>query len=465
MSTMHLLGGVIALVLLGACSAGEPVASGATPAPGDTSPAGLRTDAAATDVDPTAVGSTAVGSTTPSATAGPASSEPAAPPSPADSPAEPLTWTKAGRLDVGDGEFLGLARVGSAYVAWGHAYPDDAARDEGQWVLATWASLDLDTWTQTLHRAPVRACEGWAPGLEMESESVSSDGTTFVLVASQAAPDPAVEDGCNRREVIALSTGDGYTWTRSVPLLASDGTSTGSALGPWRVPGGWETHAGPLEEAGASVWQSADLVTWQQTGVIKDQWGQGVAAVDDDGTRLSFRSRDAGEALIASSDGVQWRTIRTLPSSYVGAGVFEPVAADQRWLVVLAPTTTGKARLLFSEDLETWERINFPRAGIDSLLRTPAGWIATGYTPEPPSACEGEGDEMICPMEGPPVYLDPAVYTSVDGRVWVERPDSMLPTGRMPVLVDDGSSVLGLAAQAGATGRVAIWRLGPIPGD
>jgi hypothetical protein len=39
---------------------------------------------------------------------------------------------------VGDGEFLGLARVGGAYVAWGHAYPDDAARDEGQWVLATW---------------------------------------------------------------------------------------------------------------------------------------------------------------------------------------------------------------------------------------------------------------------------------------------------------------------------------------
>jgi hypothetical protein len=105
----------------------------------------------------------------------------------------------------------------------------------------------------------------------MESESASSDGTTFVLVASQAAPDPAVEDGCNRREVIGLSTGNGLTWTRSVLFLTSDGTTPGSALAPWRIPGGWETHAGPLEEAGASVWQSEDLVTWQQIGVIKDQ--------------------------------------------------------------------------------------------------------------------------------------------------------------------------------------------------
>ncbi len=453
MPKMHPLCNILAALLLAACSAAEPGAPSATPAPTDRSPAATGTDAPATPV----------ASTTPSTSASPSSPEPIVPMSPTASPAEPLTWTKAGRLDVGDGEFLGLARVGDAYVAWGHAYPDDAARDEGQWVLATWASLDLAAWTRTLHRAPVRACDGWSPGPETESESASSDGTTLVLVASQAAPDPAAEDGCSRREVIALSTGDGLTWTRSVPFLAADGTTPGSAMAPWRIPGGWETHAGPLEEAGASVWKSEDLVHWQQTGIIKDLWGQGVAAVGDDGTRLTFRSLELPEALIASSNGVRWRTIRTFASSYSGAGVIEPVPADRRWLVVLAPTATGKARLLFSEDLETWERINFPTAGVDSLLRTPAGWIATGYTPEPPGACEGEGDEVVCPMEGPPVYLDPAVYTSVDGRTWVQHSDSLLPKNCMPFLIADGSSVLAIDSRPGGDGLVTIWRLESIP--
>jgi hypothetical protein len=66
-------------------------------------------------------------------------------------------------------------------------------------------------------------------------------------------------------------------------------------------------------------------------------------------------------------------------------------------------------------------------------------------------------------MEGPEIYLDPVVYTSVDGRAWVERPKSLLPTNRLPILVADGSGVLGLDLRDGTGGLIWIWRLEQAP--
>jgi hypothetical protein len=455
MARTHPMFLVAAALLFAACSASGPIGSSPAPATVEPSLVEVATDAPASAGAATPAAPTDQSAPSPAPTARPTS---------AGRASSPLTWVRVGKLDIGDGEILGMYRVSGGYVAWGHAYPDDAARGDGQWVLATWASRDLVSWTQTLHRVPVRACEGWSPGPETEAESASSDGTTFVILASQRAPEPTVDDGCNRAEISSLSTRDGVTWTRSEPFRPPDEDVTSVfAVGPWRIPGGWETHVGPLSEAGASVWQTEDLVTWRQVGVIRDLWGQGVGAVAEDGTRLTFRAMDLGETLISSSDGVEWATVRTVAAPSSLWSIDAPVAGDDRWVVILGREDGKNARLLFSSDLEAWTRATFPRTGVHSLLRTPAGWIAIGYTPEPPGACEGEGDNEVCPMEGPEIYLDPVVYTSVDGRAWVERPKSLLPTNRLPILVADGSGVLGLDLRDGTGGLIWIWRLEQAP--
>ena len=438
MARANLLVGVLASLLVAACAAATPT----TPAPvrGATAP----------------VGSPVTGIADLPGSAAPASQASSRATARAPDVAG-LTWARAGKLDVGDGDFLGLYRLPGGYVAWGHAYPDGADPDEeDHWLLATWWSADLRSWTRTLHRSPVAACEGWTPGPELEGESVGADDTTLVIVAAQAAPDATVEDGCNRNEIIALSTHDGLTWTRSGPFRPTgpDAASSLQALGPWRIPRGWETHIGPLTEAGAAVWQTEDLLTWRQVGVVPDAWGGGVQAVAGDGTRLTESDASDRPTLVASSDGVAWRTVRTLPQGSWVSQVLPPVRDDNRWVAALE-REGRKARLLSSRDLTTWEGSAFPSAGVETVLRTADGWIATGYTPNPPPMCEGD----ICGMEVPEQFHDAALYTSGDGRTWTKHPESQLPKGRMPFLVADGSAVLAIDGLVQGNGVIRFWRL------
>jgi hypothetical protein len=375
----------------------------------------------------------------------------------APSGANHFTWTSVGHLDVGRGEFLGLIRLSSGYVAWGHAFPDGVDPDDGgQSVLATWTSPDLRSWTRTLHRTPIAWCKGWSPGPELERESAASDGTTLVIVAEQAAPDPTVEGGCGMTEFVSLSTRDGVTWTRSASgvHLAPEGV--------WPIPGGWEIQA--LESEGAvSVWQTEDLRTWRLIGAARAlNAGENVLAVADDGTRLTAGEVSDGPALLGSADGVTWRTVRTLPAESTVSGILSPADGDERWVVGLE--RDGKnAELLFSPDLRTWAGSTFPSQGIASVLRTSDGWIAVGYRPNDPPVCEG--DPLICPMGVPEQFRDPVVYTSSDGRTWTKHPELLLPKGHMPDLVPDGTSALGLDAlpgdwsRQGSDGLIKIWRL------
>jgi hypothetical protein len=361
--------------------------------------------------------------------------------SPAPTP-PPLAWEKAGRLDVGDGELLGVAKVESGYVAWGHAYPDDAAREEGQWTFATWASSDLRSWTRTDHPSPATWCHGSRP--ETEWEQAASDGTTLVVVGAHLAPDQTGDD-CTTT-VAWLATRNGAEWTQGTTDIP------GRSDGLWPIPNGWELR-GPAKGAAASVWQTSDLLTWTQVGVAARFTGQGPPVVAGDGTRVQQNGWDRN-LLVASSDGVTWRTLRRLPGDAYVSAVLPPIPGDDRWIVAIQ--RPGRAvRLLATAELQRWTGSAFPSGGLDAILRVPGGYIATGYRPNPPPFCEDE----ICALEVPEQYRQAVVYAAPDGRTWTPHPELRLAKGRMPFLIADGAGVLALEVIGGSSGAHRFWRL------
>lgn len=426
---------ILAALLFAACAASEQVTL--TPVTRTLTPS----------VVPSSAGPSA---TAPSPTVESTPTPPSPTPASTRAPTSRLKWTKAGELDVGRGTFNGLTRIEGGYLAWGSVYPKGVDADEADPVLATWVSSDLRTWRRKVHSKLIVPCPGWAIRPDLDAVSGTSDGTTFVFVAGHRVPDASIDGGCDRTEIISLASRDGITWTRSAPFRPpqSGDDQWLYPVGPWQIPGGWELHV-PTGETARTVWQSSDLFEWQPAGTIPEfeNGGWGVLAVAPDGTRVGFGtiSASGGRVVGVSTDGVTWRAARTVPEAAWVPWALPPDAVSDRWVI---PVIDGasKARLLLSGDLQRFERVAFPRAGLGPIVRTPAGWVAVGFTPQMDTGCD--------PCTAP----DEALYTSRDGKKWTKRPNALTDKNRTPMLVADGDRVLGLVERGGVVG---IWRLEP----
>lgn len=436
MSSPRALGLVLAVLFIAACGAAgssSPTAGGSTPAvatpresPLTPSLAPVTTPAPSPSPAPTSVpsaGAIPVITTLPS-------------PVPTPSPAAALALAKIGELRLGPGEFGGLLRVGTRWVAWGSVYPEGVDPDTGEPVLATWSSTDLRSWRRTIHGELVVPCPGWTARPNLDAVTVRSDGTTAVILAALHVPDSSIQDGCDRTEILSISSRDGITWTRSSTFRPTEpGTSQWVyPQGPWRISNGWETHihAGEDENGDVmTVWQTDDLLAWRQIGTFSgfETGGWGVSAVGEDGTRLMVDQASDPDTLLASTDGISWRRVRTLPSW--APFILPPSPTDDRWVVAVVPGegVEGDAKLLLTRDLASWSTLAFPRGGVGSLVRTTQGWLAVGYTPAEPC------------MENCPAP-DPRLYASADEGRWA-RQSLRLPGGRsmlsLPVLIEDGA--------------------------
>jgi len=411
-------------VLLAAC-VGAPTA----PTPAPASPAAPSPSAEATS-SPAAATSAATPTPTPT-------------PTPRPVPPATVAWTELASIDVGShGNISGARALAGGYVAWGIYATSWDPPD--RW-FATWFSSDGRTWERTIHSETITPCPGWTERQDLEPSASAGDGRTLVIMATLLLPDAEVcyvaidpvDERLNRALVISLSTTDGRTWARSQPF----GPQHGDPEDAWAIPGGWEASVD------GEVWRSRDLDTWYR--VASAGFFDWVGGAAPDGTRLAVSIEAEQEVLLASTDSVTWRVVRSLPADFVAVGIAPPSDAGRPWLVATEMYNNGEeeARVLVSTDLQTWQSSTFPRPGIGALTATRFGWIAIGYMPGRATGC---GD--TCRPS------DPRLFTSADGVTWLalDPPPGGILVGDDPGLLAIGWGAPGTESEFGVR---RVWRM------
>lgn len=440
---------LVAAALVAGCgtAAGTPLpamSSGSEPSP---TSAATRLPAmlAPTTATPTATQSPVVeptGSRTPT-------QAPIATPAPRPTPtARPsVTWTKFGAISTGSGGGVGgVTKVAGGYVAWG-TYGKSSQDDP---PFTTWFSTDGRSWARKIHAQSIVPCPGWTARPDLEGGTMATDGRTVVFTATLLQADDA--KACDRVWMISLSTTDGRTWTRSQPFVTPDHLVW--SQNTWAVPGSFETLVRTSGDA-VTTWRSSDLATWTQIASrpgaddpALDFWVAGAAA---DGTRLAVSMEDKDgvrmSTLLSSTDAVNWGTVRVLPAGFSVVEVVPPSSSERPWLVAIMRDDPEEARVLVSKDLVSWKSAKFPKPGIRTLTPTPAGWIAVGLFPARETGC---GDSCR--------PASPSLYSSTDGRKWIERRGS-LPSETAGILGGDGAGEVLAANGPDAAGKVTLWRL------
>jgi hypothetical protein len=305
------------------------------------------------------------------------------------------------------------------------------------------------TWERSVHAEPIVPCPGWVPRPDIDavsSPAVGATGVVFLLTLLTPGG-----DACDRSSIISLATTDGRTWVRSEPFAPTrSGVWSERA---WAIPGGWEALV--TDGGTATIWRSSDLRTWSAIASREDDAGLGeefdLLATSSDGTRLGVVTGQEDLdgirplTLVASTDGVDWRTVRALPDGAFVAGAVPPARPGDPWVVGFERETPEVGRLLVSTDLADWTAVRFPKPGIRGLARTATGWVAVGFWPARDTGC----GSSCRPMR-------PSLFTSDDAVHWSERP-GVLPEEAQLLGVDgDGGMIV---ARHPRPGRVALWRL------
>lgn len=343
-----------------------------------------------------------------------------------------------------------MRKLAGGYVAWG-TYGADENADPS---FTTWFSVDGRAWERTVHAQSVVPCPGWTARPDLDSVYAPAwDGSTLLFTATYLLPDM---DACDRAWMISLSTTDGRTWSRSQPFAPPHGEPAWGvwAESTWAIPGGWETLVSTGDDV-VTLWRSTDLATWAQVMARPSGMESGVEfsvlGAASDGTRLAVSSEGdddtAPVTLLSSSDGVTWQPVRVLPAGFGVTSVVPPEAPGRPWLVAIGRDDPEEARILVSRDLVDWTRVTFAKPGIRGLSATDTGWVAVGFWPQRDTGC---GDS--CRPERA------SLYTSRDGRAWINRPDSMPPQGAS-ILGADGAGTVLAAGNPSAAGKVTVWRL------
>jgi hypothetical protein len=344
-----------------------------------------------------------------------------------------------------------VRKLAGGYIAWGTFGTDENADPS----FTTWFSVDGRSWRRTVHAQSVVPCPGWTARPDLDSVYTPAwDGRTLVFTATYLLPDM---DACDRAWMISLSTTDGQTWSRSQPFAPPHGEPAWGvwAASTWAIPSGWETLVSTGDDV-VTLWRSMDLATWTQILTRPSDTVGGtrfsVLGAAPDGTRLavSIEGDDlaARATLLSSSDGVTWQPVRVLPAGFGVTSIVPPEAPERPWLVAIGREDPEEARILVSRDLVHWAGVTFAKPGIRGLSATDTDWVAVGFWPQRDTGC---GDS--CRPERA------SLYTSRDGRSWINRPDSM-PPREASILGTDGAAAVLAAGIPSSAGKVTVWRLG-----
>lgn len=344
--------------------------------------------------------------TTPSATATTGATSPASVTAdpPGETPSGPLTFESTAIGKIPGAPYLtGALAFERGYLAWGTI--DDVG------TVATWYSADGATWAQSVHSTPIVPCPGYAARPDFGSVyDGASIGGGIVLAGGLAIPDDL---DCDRQKAVAIATTDGTTWDRSAPFGPQRARWEWSQ-NVWAAPGGVEAMVESDQKPG-TIWRSADGLAWIEVGFLEAPVGGqvGVYASSSDGTRLGYRSDPEGPgAVLASRDLVAWYEVTGLPTGFGIVGVIPPERAGGLWLLSMVRDDPEEARLVWSPNLVSWQEVTFPRPAIWSLVSTPNGFVAIGYSEQREVGC---GDNCR--------PSDPALYASADGVTWTRQFD------------------------------------------
>lgn len=275
---------------------------------------------------------------------------------------------------------------------------------------------------------------------------------------------------------------DGEEWTR-VP--DPDGVFGGPAAqyinavavgGPGLVAVGYEWLDGTDIPV---VWTSPDGIAW--TRIPYDELafgGEGYPGLTDvipwDGGLLAVgrRSGDPNSengGVWVSEDGLEWQRVETEP------GVFETHAPSKVYASSLGVVAVGgggvgadgegqPAMVWWSEDGLTWDRIGdripvFQSLHNPSVVHGDGNWAGIWDVTAGGPGLVAVGEDGWCTQTG--CKVQPAVWTSTDGRTWVRRPD-VEQTARFTKMfavasIDDVLVAVGQSDWGEKTGPAAVW--------
>lgn len=360
----------------------------------------------------------------------------------ASAPVSSAGWSRVPDIEevfggVESQQMLSVTAAGPGLVAVGVA---ESAGDED---AAVWTSPDGISWSRVRHDEKVF---GGAENQVMLS--VTAAGPGVVAVGS--------DQSSGDLDAAVWTSPDGITWSR-LPLdedsvLAGSGSQlmfSVTAGGPGLVAVGSD---GPLGDADAAVWTSADGMGWSrvrhdeavfggenfQAMVSVTTGGPGLVAV---GLELSDDGQDA--AVWTSPDGIAWSRV----------GHDEAVFGGPRSQLMSSVTTGGPGLVAVGRDVSDDSQ--------DAAVWTsPDGLIWSRVSRNEAAALGGEGrQEMVSVTAGGPGLvavgweqlgdLDAVVWTSRDGRTWSRVPDSEAVFG------GEGFQTMGSVTTAGP-GLVAV---------
>lgn len=409
-----------------------------------------------------------------------------------------LTWRET-RVPVSRGAARGLAGIAAAgpgFVAvrpgTAPSGPTHAARPAGiVYASATGLAWHYVSTLRSASGLQINAVRGGAGGYAALGQGpggdlygyASPDGSTW-KTAGSFGPAPGTVTGITvTASGVLIATGATGTPAAERPYLAvAVPGHTPRAINVARIAGGTISPAGATDVAVSGRQRVAvgeaggTLAVWSGPAggsFTPGTWGTGTGEPPPvDGTQQldsvahgpagwlatgeALAGTNAYPVVVSSADGHTWAPVRSPGLTRAGAVAAQAAAGPAGYVIAGRATTAAGTfpAAWWSPDLRTWTQVTGPAPGGSSPGAPASGGTAGDGPGQMLGVASGTSGFVAVGAEG----IDPAVWTSADGRHWAPRTLKIPGTGasaQLSRVAVNGRNVVAFGDETWASGRQA----------